>query len=639
MFENVKAWLSSVGLGENSALFQILWGAKIRFLNPILHARIARKARRCWLAGSWPDARDLAVMNQFMNSAGLPPVPSPESLVASAKIDPAWLVVSICLHDPDVRCQFPRPLSDGNQGAFAQWLITEGASRYCLDAPTRNSLLAVLGQRPGDLARRFIDVNEWFLERVPLAFHPGCLPVTMQFLLKTGHRDMGVVDVAAIAWMALECFEDPGAELLAVWKRLPAWQQRWPGALCSPARFVEELEREYPGLSSVPGWRNPATVTEHSSATSAGLNIVSYWNCPCGLREASRQMSEAALGAGLSVARRDMPNTMRHVLPDRCSTLDMEDYGLTVTVVPPHFSLPDVMRRAGLFPRAGVKRVGVWYWELEHIPAGWRSLSRAFDEIWAPSQFIAHAMERELECPVVAMPAGVAVPEFDPRPRSHFGLSPDETIFLFTCDAASSLLRKNPFDLVKAFCLAFKASDAARLVIKISRPEAEPEEMARLRGMIPSGARITLLESTMSRNDVLALIDTCDGYVSMHRAEGFGLGMAEAALLGKPVIATAYSGNVDFLSPEWSLPVGYTLQPIGVRRPPFKPSWSWAAPDVDMASRQMRWVFEFPAEARDMGDRARAAVGRVLDPAAYGQRLAAAVFRLNSSRPGIGTAA
>ena len=631
MFEQFKSWLSSVGLGENSAMFQLLWGAKVRLLNPILHARIGRRARKCWSNGSWPNARDPEVMNGFLNAVGLPKIPCPFDIVGSGTIDPCLLVVSICLYDQDVRSQFSKPITGGGQGPFARWLASNGAERYGLSSPTMESMISLLNQSPGDIARRFIDVNEWFLERVPLAFHSGCLPVTMQFLLKTGHKDMGVVDVSSIAWMAMECSEEPVAELLATWKRLPAWQCRWPEALAKPFMFLAGLARDYPGLSSVPGWHEPVIEQPNPYRCDLGINIISYWNCPCGLREASRQMSDAALGAGLSVSRRDMPNTMRHVLPDRAVTLGMEVHDLTVTVIPPHIPLPDLMRRAGLFARPGVKRVGVWYWELENVPSSWRKLSRSFDEIWAPSQFIASAMEKVLDCPVVAMPAGVAVPEFNPQSRGYFGLSSDETVFLFTCDAASSLLRKNPFDLVKAFVQAFEPTDAARLVIKISRPEAEPEEMERLRALIPADARITLIESTMTRNDVLALIETCDAYISMHRAEGFGLGMAEAALLGKPVIATAYSGSLDFLSPEWSLPVEYTLQPIGVRRAPFQPSWKWASPDIEMAARHMRWVYQCPAEARALGEKARTAVGRVLDPVAYGQRLSAAVFRLKSS--------
>ncbi len=631
MFEQFKSWLSSIGLGENSAMFQLLWGAKIRLLNPILHARIGRRARQCWSRGFWPNAADPDVMNGFMNAEGFPKVPTPSDIVKAGIIDPCWLLVSICLHDQLVRSQFARPLSERSQGIFGQWLATHGAERYSLEASTVTSMMDLLDQRPGDIARRFIDVNEWFLERVPLAFHTGCLPVTIQFLLKTGHKDMGVVDVSSIAYMAIECAEDPVAELMGTWKRLPAWQRRWPEALLQPSIFLADLEREYPRLSAVPGWRDPVSAESGPDQSSMGLNIVTYWNCPCGLREASCQMSDAAISAGLCVSRRDMPNTMRHVMPDRANTLDMEIHDLTVTVIPPHVPLSALMRRAGLFPREGVKRIGVWYWELESVPSSWRKLSRAFDEIWAPSRFIASAMERVLDCPVVAMPAGVAVPEFIPQSREYFGLAPDETVFLFTCDAASSLLRKNPFDLVKAFVQAFEPKDPARLVIKISRPEAELEEMERLRALIPPDARITVIESTMTRNDVLALINSCDAYVSMHRAEGFGLGMAEAALLGKPVIATAYSGNTDFLSAEWSLPLHYSLQAIGVRRAPFQPSWKWASPDIGMAARHMRWVYEYPAEARALGEKARIAVGRLLDPVAYGQRLLEAVLRLKTS--------
>src|SRR5262249_46259940 len=128
--------------------------------------------------------------------------------------------------------------------------------------------------------------------------------------------------------------------------------------------------------------------------------------------------------------------------------------------------------------------------------------------------------------------------------------------------------------------------------------------------------------SLMSREEVYALLNACDCYVSLHRSEGFGLTMAEAMLLGKPVIATGYSGNLDFMTPTNSLLVGYDRVPITRELPIYRKGPVWAEPSVDEAARAMRWVYEHPAAARALGLRARADVSRLLSLQTAGQRMA-----------------
>ena len=104
----------------------------------------------------------------------------------------------------------------------------------------------------------------------------------------------------------------------------------------------------------------------------------------------------------------------------------------------------------------------------------------------------------------------------------------------------------------------------------------------------------------------------CDCYVSLHRAEGFGLTMAEAMAIGKPVIATGYSGNVDFMSGENSYLVDYALGRVGPDCEIYPPEGEWAEPSIEHAAELMRRVRDEPAEAAAKGGRARADVARLL---------------------------
>ena len=98
---------------------------------------------------------------------------------------------------------------------------------------------------------------------------------------------------------------------------------------------------------------------------------------------------------------------------------------------------------------------------------------------------------------------------------------------------------------------------------------------------------------------------SCDCYVSLHRSEGLGLTMAEAMALGKPVIATGYSGNLEFMDESNSYLVPYELVDVPTDWWAYAPGATWAAPNPDAAARLMRHVWEHPDEAYALGERAR----------------------------------
>jgi hypothetical protein len=101
------------------------------------------------------------------------------------------------------------------------------------------------------------------------------------------------------------------------------------------------------------------------------------------------------------------------------------------------------------------------------------------------------------------------------------------------------------------------------------------------------------------------LMAACDAYVSLHRSEGAGLPLAEAMALGRPVIATGWSGNMDFMNVANSFPVRYDLVELEENAGPYRAGINWAEPSITHAAELMRFVFENREEAELRGQAAK----------------------------------
>jgi glycosyltransferase involved in cell wall biosynthesis len=319
---------------------------------------------------------------------------------------------------------------------------------------------------------------------------------------------------------------------------------------------------------------------------------------------------------------RDVPMPFNRDGRRRAGFDGLEQYPVTILNTGLDMPVPEAYRLAGLHRRPGVYRVAVWWWELEQLPSDWFDRGRDVDEIWAPTAFIASAL-RPLGKPVFPMLPSVRLPAVTPRPKAHFGMSPEKFTFLFVFDMNSRLPRKNPLGLIRAFRLAFRPADPVELVIKVS-----PQERfyANWWNELRAAARdngVTLIDRGLDRGELLALMAAADAYVSLHRSEGFGLTMAEAMLLGKPTVATAYSGNLDFMLPENSYLVRYEPAAIADDIPPYPKGCAWAEPSVEHAAEVMRRVVAHPDEARAIAARGKADAERLLAPRAAGERMAA----------------
>jgi glycosyltransferase involved in cell wall biosynthesis len=171
-------------------------------------------------------------------------------------------------------------------------------------------------------------------------------------------------------------------------------------------------------------------------------------------------------------------------------------------------------------------------------------------------------------------------------------------MFLFTFDFMSVMKRKNPLGLVEAFKKAFAPGEGPMLVLKSINGDSRLECAAKLEAAIEGRDDIIWMDKYLESEMSAALMTLCDCYVSLHRSEGLGLTIAEAMLLGKPVIATGYSGNLDFMTPDTSYMVPWTRVKVGKDAEAYSSRATWAEPNLDVAAEMMRSVYENPEQAQ-----------------------------------------
>lgn len=367
----------------------------------------------------------------------------------------------------------------------------------------------------------------------------------------------------------------------------------------------------------------------------SGVNLAGYFDSTLGIGHVVRELRKALEAVGVPVDAVGLSAASGEALePPSEGLVAPAQAGEPVNVVCVN---PDGLEgaREHLGPAFfdGRPTVGVWWWEAGEVPARWLRAFDLVDEVWAGSRHVTDAVAAVSPVPVVRIPVPVTV---DPAPagRAELGV-PEGFAFLTMFDYASVAERKHPLGAVEAFRRAFPdEGDDSRLVLKCVSPERDAEAHGRLLQAVEDDPRVTVLDRPLPGPEKDALIAACDCYLSLHRVEGFGLPLAEALLLGRPVIATAYSGPLDFLTPLNSYLVDYRLVPIGPGSDPYPAEGEWAEPDLDHAAALMREVRERPEEARRRAERGREDLQARHSPSAAGRALAARLERISGPRSG-----
>jgi glycosyltransferase involved in cell wall biosynthesis len=258
------------------------------------------------------------------------------------------------------------------------------------------------------------------------------------------------------------------------------------------------------------------------------------------------------------------------------------------------------------------------YWELARAPSEWGAWLMGIDEIWVPNKFVGDAFRFIFDGRITIVPPCVDIKSEINYEREAYDMDLGIFYFLFSFEYFSFPARKNPFGVLRAFRAAFPDQDErVGLVIKSTGGGGHPEVRAALLEAARQDRRIKIIDRTLSRDEILSLIGQSDCYVSLHRAEGFGLGMAEAMAFGIPVIGTNYSGNTEFLSDTTGFTVSYTLRAVRPGEYLFAEDQVWAEPDETAAAQVMRKVFDDPRERQS-----RAAAGKAFVEARYSRKTA-----------------
>lgn len=520
------------------------------------------------LAGDDPFALDIATLNSCKDG-GSPPI--------------SWIMRAVYSIRPDLQQAFPDP-AGRSRVAFSDWFFANAAREHSLDAAF---ILAA--------------------------------PARQRRIQRWRKRAQQVQQLRSLPMPRWEVLTSAAAKGVAAWRagRLP---------LSSPRKLMQlfhhhALEQAQLGFLGAAAHaeapasklRAPASTSRRTSSPSPaplpGVTLIGYVQDPTGVGESARACAQALKTVGVPFALRDA----------RTPGLPQERFPINLLHVNAD-QTPVVYRQLG--PKLFDDRysIGIWHWELDELPDEYLASFEFLDELWAPSEFILRCLSAKSPIPVVHMPHAVSAKASPAASRSAFGLPADVFLFLVMYDMLSVQERKNPFGAIEAFARAFPVPGDARLVIKLSHGSSRPAELAQLRERVAKIPGVIILDRILERQEVYDLQAVCDAFVSLHRSEGWGLNLSESMLLGKPVIATAYSGNLDFMNRQNSCLVDYRLVPLQTDFGPYRSGNHWAEPDLDQAASYMRLLFEDAAQRKQLGERAAHTIATDYSPLAAGLR-------------------
>jgi glycosyltransferase involved in cell wall biosynthesis len=405
---------------------------------------------------------------------------------------------------------------------------------------------------------------------------------------------------SVLAWLNKQIPESGrlNVSLFDVWKGQPDLQAAFPLALGKEAKRLVWWAHKY-GIgegkineSTIKIYDTPMQATKSSSelplSKKLGVNVAGYFKGEFGVGQFGRLVAQAAIASGLPVttlvnrrteSRQDeeFELTVSKILyPVTIGSINADQFALWLEEIPSEV-------------RAHSKFVGVWAWEIESFPKHMHAAFDYVDEVWAISSFVRDSIQPHTRKPVLVFPCPIISPSISEKlDRSAIGISEQDEFNLFMFDYFSIFRRKNPLDLIEAHILAFPDESGPKLIIKTINGQSHASQQEQLRYAVGTRSDIIIINSYMPREQLHSLLSECQTYISLHRSEGYGLTLAEAMALGKPVIATGYSGNMDFMKPENSILVPFELVPVGDDAFPYPQDSRWAQPDIEYAANAMR---------------------------------------------------
>lgn len=610
----------------------------------------------------------------------------------------ARFIIDVLRSRKDLRLRFPDAFSALDGGDFGRWVASDaGRTELGVSEDGARHLVVLLASDPAARARQFFMSSTEVRAALPHGLMPAGRRSLFKWFVRHA-RDGASLTIEEIWWLFFQATEDPQGELCRAYLFTPEWQRLFPDGLTvfGWPSFAEWVRATYgpenlAGMSSAaPGhlrpevqlraayWARPAWRAAHPDALAhagsarafidwlmsggdvelgpqartwcSGLdaeqvsselpngpvNVIGHFCYPSGLRVSVEAlvgaMARQGIRASLRDVRTDPRDDPRHVRFDGLETGDV-----TIIHVQPEPFFAEVYARADLAERVPrTYRIAYWYWEFDSVPQSWCDHAAQVDEVWVATEFIARGLRERLTIPVRTLFPGVALAPFQVRSRSYFGLPSDRYIFLFTFHMMSVMERKNPLGLIRAFQKAFRSDEPVTLVLKTSFGDRHPEQFDELLDAAAGIPAIKIIDEVYTSDEVLSLMNTCDAYVSLHRSEGLGLTMAEAMLMGKPVVATGFSGNMDFMDEDNSLLVPYEAVTVGRAIPPYEADLEWAEPSVEHAAQALRRLYDDQQGARELGARGQRSAMKRLSLEEAGKRIVGRLAEIESLRRDLG---
>ena len=366
--------------------------------------------------------------------------------------------------------------------------------------------------------------------------------------------------------------------------------------------------------------RSPATLAIEQLFVPGGINLIGYLAAELGLGEAARSLARACAAAEIPFSAVDVgfqsqnlqrdTTVLAQAVPDRFA-IDLLYVNADQTAATANY-----LKAQRVLPSR--YRIGYWHWEQPQLPASALGAFAHVDEVWVPSTFVHDAVAPYAPVPVVKIPHAIAFSPSAGAARSQFGLPADKLLALVMYDFHSYQYRKNPQAALAAFRLAAARRTDVALVIKTINGQHHAEAREALQASVSDLPHIIFIDEFFTRQQTWDLQACCDILLSLHRAEGFGLAPAEMMYLAKPVIATGWSANTDFMTDDNSFPVRYQLQALQQAVGVYPAGQLWAEADIDHAAWCLTRLLDDPALRQQVGARAAADIRRQLSPQAVG---------------------
>ena len=355
------------------------------------------------------------------------------------------------------------------------------------------------------------------------------------------------------------------------------------------------------------------------------IAIAGLFSTMSGIGEGARLAYDALEAAGMAPAAFDISGAFGQAeleAPQRRPVVAGSGGTLVVHHNAPF--LPHALWAIGRARVRGRRVIGYWAWEFPRIPDSWLPSLRYLHEVWVPSELTREAVAAATELPVHVVPHPLLPVHATPNMRTRLGLPADALIVLTVFHMGSAFTRKNPLAAIAAFRRAFGDAPDRLLAIKLIDHGASPIARRELEQAIAGAPNIRLINIMLRPAEMAGLIDASDIVLSLHRSEGFGLVPAEAMQRGKSVVATGWSGNMDFMNARNSAPVSYDLVPV---QDPYDGAFIadgqlWAEANVEHAADWLRRLAADPELRRRLGDNARADIARQLSPESFARTVA-----------------